>query len=142
MIPNFTVSKVGVPTGVKPWRMMSHDFMLYLHDDAQFVINRFWWGGWGVTVRMDKDGLASALVQMGNNEPRLTAILLRLDENQMNDAEDVAIVYVNKMMSNPSDAAALKTMRNSPLVLLLIPLISRSRDSAEAKACIDYLKHL
>jgi hypothetical protein len=141
-VPNFAISKVGLPTGEKPWGFISHDFMLYLKDDAQFVINRFRWGGWGITVSMDKDGLASALVQMGNNEPRVSAIFHRLETNHKSVAGDVSEAYVRKMMSNPSSAALLKSMRNTPLVPMLIRLMAEGRTTAKEKVAIDDLKNL
>ncbi len=141
-ILNFTISKVGLPTGVSPIGFISHDFMLYLKDDAQFVINRFRWGGWKMTFSMDEDGLASALVQMGNNEPRVRKIFERLNLKHNSDADDVACAYVQKMRGQPGNAALLKTMKGTPLVPLLIRIMDEGWTSAEEKACIDYLKRL
>ncbi len=139
---NFTISKVGLPTGVKPLGFVSHDFLLYLEDDAQFVINRFRWGGWGMTLSMDEDGLASALVKMGNNARRLQKIFVRLNEKHNSDADDVSCAYVKKMRSNPADAAILKSMKNTPLIPLLIRIMTEGWTSTEEKACIDYLRNL
>jgi hypothetical protein len=141
-VPNFCISKVGLPTGVKPWGFVSHDFFLYLKDDAQFVINRHRWGGWGVTFNMDEDGLAETLVGMGDNEPRVRAIFERLDRKHRSDADDVACAYVKKMRANPDRAAALQRMRRAPLIPLLIRLMDEGWTSAEERATIDFLRAL
>lgn len=144
-VPSFRIAKVGLPTGVKPWGFVSHSFLLYLNDDAQFVINRFRWGGWGVTFNMDEDGLADALVAMADNEPRVRKIFERLDTKHSSDADDVALSYVKKMSASPENRAVLKRMKVAPkagLVPLLIRLTDEGWTSGEEKKVIDWLKNL
>lgn len=78
-------SKIGFVAG--------HAFTLYMQNDAEFVVNRFRWGSFGMTANMDERGLARYMVRMGNNPPRLSAILNRLRTAHSNDSDDVAYEY-------------------------------------------------
>ena len=60
----------------------THAFLEYIAHGPEFVINRFRVGGPGVTVNLDEEGLAFAMVDMGNNPPRLYKIFERLNRNQ------------------------------------------------------------
>ena len=42
-----------------------------MKNDPAFVVNRFRWGGWGMTVSLDEKGLATALISMGKNLQRV-----------------------------------------------------------------------
>ena len=136
---NFRISKVGLPTSVSAFGFISHDFSLYLNDDAQFTINRFRWGGWGLTVHMDEEGLAQCLVEMGNNEPRILKIFERLDQKHNSDVDDVALLYVQKM-NTPANTPLLKSMRR--LIPLLVRVMEEGWTTAKEKAAIEFLKGL
>lgn len=82
---DLTSSKVGFVAG--------HGFTLYMQNDAEFVVNRFRWGSFGMTANMDERGLARYMVRMGNNPPRLRGILQRLRDAHWSDSDDVAYEY-------------------------------------------------
>lgn len=82
---------------VKIGFVAGHAFTLYMQHDAEFVVNRFRWGSFGMTVNMDEDGLANYLVRIGNNPPRIKAIFQRLITAHWMDSDDVAHLYCTKM---------------------------------------------
>jgi hypothetical protein len=135
--PSFSISKVGMPSGsLNP---ITHGFLEYLKKDPAFVVNRFRAGSWGMTFRMDEDGLAACLAAMGPNMPRVRAIFDHLDANHNSDADDVAVRYVGLIKNTPT-ARALAADKD--LVRRLIKVLDEGwTDDAEKKA-ISWLKAL
>ena len=101
---SFSISKIKHHKGAS---LFSHDFMYYLEDDAEFTINHFSWGN-ANKISMDEDGLASALVKMGANIPRVTKIFKRLDAHHNFDVDDVAFLYLEKIRHNSKVQSAVK----------------------------------
>jgi hypothetical protein len=105
-------SKVGFVAG--------HAFTLYMQRDAEFIINRYRFGGFNMTMSMDEDGLASTLIKIGPNAPRLRKIFERLRDVHQTDSDDVALAYVEK--ASVSLLQALK-QADANLIPLLISLL-------------------
>ena len=135
---SWSISKVGMPGGsLNP---ITHGFLEYLKRDPAFVVNRFRVGGLGVTFNMDESGLADALVAMGTNTRRVLSIFEYLNENHNSDADDVAVLYVERAKPAAATVAAIKADR--PLVALLIRIMDEGWTSAEEKKAIEYLRTL
>jgi hypothetical protein len=132
----FTISKVGMPNGsLNP---VTHGFMEYLNRDPAFVVNRFRWGGLGVTFNMDEDGLAESLAAMGTNTGRVLNIFEHLDRKHNSDADDVAVRYVELVRKSPGVAAAIKADR--ALVSLLVRILDEGWTTDAEKKAIAFLK--
>jgi hypothetical protein len=124
-------SKVGTIVG--------HAFTLYMQNDAAFVINRYRFGGFQMTLNMDEQGLARALIRMGANAPRVKRILERLRDVHWSDSDDVAVHYVEK--SNPAQLRAMK--QADPRVIgLLIALLESGPTMGDEERAIAKLKAL
>jgi hypothetical protein len=134
----WTIAKVGMPSGSN--NPITHGFLEYLKRDPAFVVNRFRWGGLGVTFRMDEDGLANALARMGTNMRRVLAIFEHLDRNHNSDADDVAVRYVRLVRQSPALVVALKADRQ--LVALLIRILDEGWTSAAEQQAIEFLRTL
>lgn len=141
---SFRISKVGVPATpdvVGP--LVSHGLESYMRDDPAFVINRFRWGGWGMTVSMDEQGLADALFAMGTNMQRVYPIFRRLESAHPSDVDDVAVKYVQKLRASPTATpirGALKS--HAQLRTLLVRAMKGGWTSAEEKSAIGFLEGL
>lgn len=135
---SWTISKVGMPAGSK--NPITHAFLEYLKRDPSFLVNRFRWGGLGVTFNMDEAGLAKALAAMGTNARRVSAIFEHLNKNHNSDADDVAVIYVAEVRKSPAIVAALKA--DKPLVALLIRVMDEGWTSKEEKEAIEFLRTL
>lgn len=135
---SYSISKVGLPTGAK--QPFAHDFLLYLKDDPEFVVNRFRTGGWGMTFDMDEQGLADCLAAMGTNMERVWQVFDHLSRKHNSDVDDVAVRYVNAVRRNGRIAAALKVRRD--LVKLLKDSMAAGWTSAEEKDAIAWLNSL
>ncbi len=133
----FSISKVGVPSVPEAAGVISHGFKSYLADDATFVVNRFRWGSFGMTVSMDEEGLATALANMGTNIPRVTAIFKRLYSAHNSDVDDVAVRYVGKIKNNSSVLNLVK--KNSDLRDLLVKSMDEGWTSTAEKDAIGLL---
>jgi hypothetical protein len=134
----WTISKVGMPRDSN--NPITHGFLEYLKRDPAFVVNRFRWGGLGVTFSMDEDGLARALAAMGANTRRVLAIFEHLHRKHSGDADDVAVRYVLLARQSPATIAAIKA--NRPLVALLIRVLDEGWTSGEEKNAIAILQGL
>ena len=134
----FTISKVGMPSdSMNP---ITHGFLEYLKSDPAFIVNRFRWGGVGITFSMDERGLAKSLVAMGTNTGRVLDIFKYLNHYHNSDADDVAVLYVNQVKNSPSTLAALKS--NTNLVGLLIRIMDEGWTGKEEKEAIKFLKEI
>ncbi|MCA9193264.1 MAG: hypothetical protein KDB03_15945 [Planctomycetales bacterium] len=138
---SLSISKVGVPLNGDT-RLVSHSFLSYKDNDPAFVINRFRWGGWGMTVSMDEDGLATALVKMGLNMPRIFAIFQRLNESHNSDADDVALLYVKKLRAAHASHIFAAIKQHNQLLKLLIRVMEEGWTTTAEKDAIQYLKGL
>jgi hypothetical protein len=87
-----------------------------MQNDAEFVVNRFRWGSFGMTANMDERGLGRYMVRMGNNPPRLSAILNRLRSAHWSDSDDVAYEYC----SQASDTLLRSIKRSDASVITLL----------------------
>jgi len=137
----FNVSKVGAPTGyLNPF---THQFAIYRDHDPAFVVNSFRWGGLGVTLSLDEEGLAAYLAEMGANVRRVPAIFDHLRAMHPMDVDDVAVCYVKKMRKRPGGTDQLKRMgAESGLLPLLIKAMSEGWVSGGEKDAIEFLKKL
>ena len=133
---SWSISKVGMPSGsLNP---ITHGFLEYLKCDPAFVVNRYRVGSWGITFNMDEDGLAAALIAMGGNTRRVSAIFVHLDKKHNSDADDVAELYVDRLRKSPATAAAIRADRS--LVALLVRILDDGWTSAGEKAAIEFLR--
>ena len=135
---SLSISKVGMPSG--SFNPVTHGFLEYLKRDPAFVVNRFRVGGLGVTVNMDEDGLARALVAMGTNLRRVQSIFEYLNRNHNEDADDVAVRYVNQILKVPAVKTALR--KCSTLVALLVRVMDEGWTDDEEKKAIASLQSL
>lgn len=138
---SLSISKVGMPAdSLNP---ITHGFNEYMKSDPAFVINRFRWGSLGVTVSMDEDGLATALVRMGRNAPRVRSVFERLKTHHNSDSDDVALLYVEKLRKAPDGKNTLAAIRaDPPLKKLLITVMEKGWTTAREKEAIGFLRSL
>lgn len=126
---DLTSSKIGF--------VAAHGFDVYLQHDAEFIVNRFRWGSFGMTASLDEVGLAAFMVRMGNNPRRLKAILERLYKAHWSDSDDVALLYVNSV----SDGDLRSLRYSDPSIIdLLIKSLETGWTTAREKAAIDRLR--
>jgi hypothetical protein len=139
--PSFSISKVGMPSGsLNP---VTHGFVEYLKLDPEFIVNRFRWGSLRMTFRMDEKGLAECLLAMGTNMVRVRGVFEHLNKRHNSDADDVAVLYVQKMWAAPNTAMLKATLRSDrKLVDLLIRILEEGWTSEEEKKAIATLKAL
>lgn len=133
------ISKIGVPTGhVVPF---AHSFSLYMDNDPEFIVNRHRWGSLGMTVSLDEDAIASDLVSMGVNAPRIYKVMKWIDERHHVDVDDVALAYITRMRQSPAGASTLKTLkRHTDLFPLLIKAMEGGWTTSAEKDAIAFLK--
>lgn len=130
----FQFDKVGFVAG--------HGFDLYLKHDAEFTVNRFRWGSFGMTASMDEEGLAEYLVKMGNNPQRLKEIFLRLHKRHKSDVDDVAEIYVRKMRTkHPNVLQTIARFDEEPIKLMINAMEKGATFPGERRE-INYLKGL
>jgi len=135
---SFRISKVGVPVQADAMGVVSHSFLSYLRDDAAFVVNRFRFGSFGLTASMNERGLAAALVEMGQNLPRVTAIFQRLDSAHNSDVDDIAELYVRGIENNQALLNVVR--RDSRLRELLIQSLDEGVTFGGEQSAIDLLR--
>ena len=95
-----------------------------------------------MTVSMDEDGLATALVKMGLNMPRIFAIFQRLNESHNSDADDVALLYVKKLRAAHASHIFAAIKQHNQLLKLLIRVMEEGWTTTAEKDAIQYLKGL
>lgn len=136
---SFSISKLGMPAdSLVP---ITHSFKEYLFNDEAFVVNRFRWGGLGVTFSMDEAGLAHALVRMGHNLPRVTGVFRYLANYHWSDVDDVALLYIEELQHVPQGPGLLQAIRSErPLLDLLVRALEGGWTSGRERAAIDFLK--
>ncbi len=122
-------SKIGHVAG--------HAFKLYMGLDAEFVVNRFRFGGLSMTASMDEEGLAAFLVQIGGNAQRVRRIFEHLRDKHFTDSDDVALAYVQA-----APLAVLQSLKRAdPTVIpLLIGLLKAGWTADDEKAAIAKLQ--
>ncbi len=138
---SFSISKLGMPNGaINP---ITHGFLEYLKHDPAFVVNRFRWGSLGVTASMDEEGLAEAMVAMDTNIPRVQAILEHLDKKHNSDADDVALLYVQKLQKAGNKTQIAHAIRSTPAFRqLLTRVMDEGWTSSEEKSAIAFINSL
>lgn len=136
---SFSISKLGMPSdSLVP---ITHSFKEYLFNDEAFVVNRFRWGGLGVTFSMDEAGLAHALVRMGHNLPRVTSVFRYLSKYHWSDVDDVALLYVEELQRAPQGPGILQAIRGERTLLeLLIRSLESGWTSTRERTAIEFLK--
>ncbi|MEZ6134538.1 MAG: hypothetical protein R3C53_06485 [Pirellulaceae bacterium] len=140
---SFSISKVGVHQYEGGRTLISHGFKVYAANDPAFVINRFRWGSLGVTVSMDEDGLAEALVGMRGNLQRVYPIFQRLESKHNSDSDDVAVLYVEKLQSSPHNQVIVNALKqHKDLKTLLIRVMEKGWTGSDERKAIDFLKKL
>jgi hypothetical protein len=124
-------SKVGFVAG--------HAFTLYMQKDAEFIINRYRFGGLGMTMNMDEEGLASTLIRIGANAPRLRRIFERLRDVHQTDSDDVTEAYVES-----APVALLRQIKQADagLIQLMIALLESGATFPGERQQINKLKAL
>lgn len=138
---SFSISKLGPLKGENGGsQLWSHAFDSYMRNDPAFVINRFRWGGWGVTVSMDEDGLAAALADMGRNIPRVLAVFERLERENGSDVDDVAVRYVNNLRKKTNSKETFQMIKSSKLHSLLVRVMEEGWTGSDERKAIDYLQ--
>lgn len=126
---DLTSSKVGFK--------VAHGFMEYARHDGEFVVNRFRWGGWGLTFNMDEQGLAAFCVEQGENTRRLRSIFTRLRDAHPSDSDDVAVAYVNLL----SDQRIARLKQADPgFIDLLIGLLESGAVFGDERAAARRLR--
>ena len=157
---SFKISKLGIHSHDKNFRKLdedgnkmppemsktwlSHGFLIYMQNDPAFVVNRFRWGGWGVTFNMDERGLAEGLLSMGNNMARVQRVLLYLNRNHNLDADDVAQYYTDLLRAKPQNyPGVLGALKMNPAMrALLIRLMDEGWTTSGEKKSIAWLEGL
>lgn len=138
---SFSISKLGMPNGTL--NPITHGFLEYLKHDPAFVVNRFRWGSFGVTASMDEEGLADALVSMDTNIPRVQAIIEHLDKKHNSDADDVALLYVQKVQKAGNKSQIAQAIRSAPTFRkLLNRVMDEGWTSSEEKSAIAFINSL
>ena len=73
----------------------THGYTFYRQNDAEFVVNRFRTGSFGVTVAMDEKGLVRFLLAIAHNTPRVYNIFKRLQKIHDTDSDDITLLFVD-----------------------------------------------
>lgn len=133
-------------SSIKVGGVIAHSFDEYRKYDPEFVINRFRWGSFGFTLSLDEEGLADALVEMGANSPRLKKIFERLRDAHNSDADDVTLLYVQKMRkAGREPQLRIMAQEDPPLIDLLVHCLSGGKLSwvtGEEKQAAEFLRGL
>jgi hypothetical protein len=127
---------------VKVGFLAGHAFTLYMQNDGEFVVNRFRWGSFGLTVNMDEAGLADYCISIGNNPPRLRGIFNRLKEAHWTDSDDVSYEYVTRIRARNLALLQSIARTDAGFIRLLIELLGASWVTADEQRQIDFLKTL
>ncbi|MGH1367520.1 MAG: hypothetical protein ACRBCL_02815 [Maritimibacter sp.] len=133
----FSTSKVGFVDGI-----MAHGFKVYMSHDAEFTVNRFRWGSFRMTASMDEEGLATYLVGIGNNPPRLKRIFQWLDDKHNSDADDVAVLYSAKMRRSHDTTLKAIAQADKSVIQLLIKCMREGVTFSDEKKEIAHLETL
>lgn len=131
---DFSSSKVGF--------IAAHGFTVYMQNDAEFVVNRFRWGSFGLTAQMDEEGLADFCVRIGNNPPRLKAIFQRLQSAHWSDSDDVTHYYVNKMRRQHDGVMRQIVSADRELAQLLYDLLDAGWTTSGEYEEMNYIQGL
>lgn len=124
-------AKVGFVAG--------HAFTLYMEKDAEFVVNRFRFGSFSMTMDMDEEGLAKYMVRIGMNPPRLKRIFEHLRRKHFTDSDDVALAFVQKA---PNRLLRSLKLADPSVINLIIELLGAGWTAGDEQDAIDLLKRL
>ena len=134
----WAISKVGMPaTSINP---ITHGFLEYMKRDPAFVVNRYRWGGLGVTFSLDTDGLAKCLAAMGGNFRRIKAIFDYIVDVHSYYSDDVALAYVNLIKTRPSILNGLKNEK--ALKAAMIKALNTGWVTGDEKKAVAFLEAL
>jgi len=128
---DLTSSKIGFVAG--------HAFTLYMQNDAEFVVNRFRWGSFGMTANMNERGLARYMIRMGNNPPRLRRIFERLRDAHWSDSDDVTYHYCAEA---PDDLLRGIKTGDAGLIQMMVDLLEAGWTSGSERTQITRLEAL
>jgi hypothetical protein len=129
-------------SSVKIGFVAAHAFDIYMRNDAEFVVNRFRWGSFGLTASMDEEGLADYMVGIGNNPPRLKGIVQRLLSAHWSDSDDVAYYYVNKMRTRHGSVMQQIARGDPGLIRLLYRCLDEGITTPGERTEMNYLNTL
>lgn len=117
----------------------THAFEFYMKNDAEFVVNRFRTGSFGMTVAMDEKGLVKFLLGIAGNTLRVHNIFKRLQKIHDTDSDDVALLFVQTATD-----VQLRTLkgRDPALFKLLITLLKSGWTAADEQRAINRLAKL
>jgi hypothetical protein len=124
-------AKVGFVAG--------HAFTLYMERDAEFVVNRFRYGSFSMTMDMDEEGLAKYMVRIGMNPPRLKRIFEHLRQKHFTDSDDVALAFVQRA---PMRLLRSLKLADPSVINLIIELLGAGWTAGDEQDAIDLLKRL
>jgi hypothetical protein len=127
---------------VKVGFVAGHGFAAYMKHDAEFVVNRFRWGSFGITASMDEAGLAKYCVGIGNNPPRLKAIWTRLWDAHWSDRDDVTEIYVKTMRTKHASVMKTIAAADRDLIKTMIRCLERGWTTGGERTEISYLQGL
>lgn len=145
----FTLDPVGMLDGTMDWSSskvgykfshrgpLVHAFEYYARHDAEFVINAFRTGGWGMTFRMDVKGLAEYCHKIGNHADRLGGIFDRLEKAHWMHSDNVTLAYVG--LKTDDELGELNRIAPQ-LVAQFIKLLEAGYTSKAERAAIDRLE--
>ena len=134
----WTISKVGMPSTSK--NPITHAFREYLSRDPAFVVNRYRWGGLGVTFSLDTDGLAKCLAAMGGNFRRIKAIFDYIVDVHSYYSDDIALAYVNLIKTRPAILSVFKNER--ALKAAMIKALNTGWVTGDEKKAVAFLEAL
>jgi len=94
-----------------------------------------------MTVSLDEDGLADALISMKGNLRRVYPVFERLEKHHNMDSDDVAVRYVQKLQLSPDRGVITTALRqHSQLKKLLTRVMEKGWTGADEKAAIKFLQ--
>ena len=117
----------------------THGYSFYRDHDAEFVVNRFRTGSFGMTVAMDEKGLVKFLLRNVHNTPRVYNIFKRLQKIHDTDSDDVALLFVDSATD-----LQLRTIkqREPALFKLFTTLLKSGWTAADEQRAINRLAKL
>jgi len=101
-------------------------------------------GGASITFSMDERRLAGALVGRTQADPRLVVeVFALLASRYQTDADDVAVLYVERIRARPDESPTRAALRSNPeLVRLLIEILTAGYTGRDEEAAIAFLRQL
>ena len=117
----------------------THGYTFYRDNDAEFIVNRFRTGSFGITLAMDEKGLVKFLLRNVHNTPRIHNIFKRLQKIHTTDSDDVTLMFVDQ--ATDLQLRTIKT-REPALFKLFITLLKAGWKAADEQRAINRLAKL